>query len=172
MGIAKFIDRASLPMVQWPAVGAGLFVALGIHIVLTAFGLGIAFMGDDGIEGGTAAIGLLLWSGLVWIMASFVGGYVAGWVSGSFRYVGGLFHGLVMWGVLTFVLMFLPPSTTMGVGAMGSDSAPSVPIISSVAWFVAIGGMLSLGSTIWGALLGSRVVEQVEAKTADTYRAA
>src|SRR5215210_5606647 len=104
MRIATFLRRGPLPIFQWSAVGAGLFVALGIHIVLTAFGLGIAFMGDDGMEGGTAAIGLLLWSGLAWIMASFVGGYVAGWVSGSFRYVGGLFHGLVMWGVLTFVL--------------------------------------------------------------------
>jgi len=158
-------------MFQWSAVAAGLFVSLDIHIVLTAFGLGVAFMGGDVMEGGMAAMGLLLWSGLAWLMASFVGGYVAAWVSGSLRYIGGLFHGLVMWGALTFVLMFLPPSTTMGVGAMGSESALSVPVISSVAWFVAIGGLLSLGSTIWGALVGSSVVEQVEAKT-ETYRAA
>ena len=170
MAIARFLHRGPLPIFQWSAVAAGLFVSLGIHIVLTAFGLGIAFMGD-GMEGDTAAIGLLLWSGLAWLVASFVGGYVAAWVSGSFRYIGGLFHGLVMWGALTFVLMFLPPSTTMGVGAMGSESVLSVPVISSVAWFVAIGGLLSLGSTIWGALIGSSVVEQVEAKT-DTYRAA
>jgi hypothetical protein len=41
-----------------------------------------------------------------------------------------------------------------------------------VAWFVAIGGLLSLGTTIWGAVIGSRVVAEVETKQTGTYRAA
>jgi len=113
----------------------------------------------------------LLWSGVAWIAASFVGGYVAAWIADSSRYLESLFHGFVLWGVLTFVLMFLPPST-MGVGATLSGAAPTANIISLVAWFVAIGGILSLGTTIWGAIIGSRVVAEVETKGADTYRAA
>jgi hypothetical protein len=91
-------------------------------------------------------------------------------VADASRYVESLFHGLVLWGAMTFVLMFLPPST-MGIGA-DAESFTLPSIVSSVAWFVAIGGLLSLGTTVWGAVIGSRVVAEVETKEASTYRAA
>jgi hypothetical protein len=103
-------------------------------------------------------------------MSSFIGGYVTAWVADASRYVESLFHGLVLWGALTFTLMFLPP-TTMGIVA-DSESLPAMSLISSVAWFVAIGGLLSLGTTVWGAVIGSRVVAEVETKEAGAYRAA
>jgi hypothetical protein len=139
---------------------------------LTAFGLGVVFLQQQSAEGGSsmAAAGLLLWSGLAWIIAGFIGGYVTAWVADSSRYLESLFHGLVLWGALTFILMFLPPST-MGIGAE-TEALPAPTIISSVAWFVAIGGLLSLGTTVWGAIVGSRVVAEVETKEAGTYRAA
>jgi hypothetical protein len=59
----------------------------------------------------------------------------------------------------------------MGIVADG-ESLPALSLISSVAWFVAIGGLLSLGTTVWGAVIGSRVVAEVETKEAGTYRAA
>ena len=172
MAFLPFRDRASIVLFRWPAVVAGLFVALGIHIVLTAFGLGIVFLQTQTGEGGSsmAAAGLLLWSGFAWITAAFIGGYVTAWVADASRYMESLFHGFVLWGALTFVLMFLPPST-MGIGGDG-ESMPALSIISSVAWFVAIGGLLSLGTTVWGAIIGSRVVADVETKEAGTYRAA
>lgn len=171
MALMRFGDRTKLPVFHWSAVGAGLFVALGIHIVLTAFGLGLAFLDSEVAEGGIAAVGLLLWSGFAWIAASFIGGYLTAWIADSSRYIDGLFHGLVLWGVLTFVLLFLPPST-MGIGAAGSDALLAPTVISSVAWFIALGGALSLGTTIWGAITGTRVIEQVESKSAESYRAA
>ncbi|HKT36459.1 MAG TPA: hypothetical protein VJR03_16660 [Nitrospira sp.] len=172
MAFLPFRDRASIVLFRWPAVVAGLFVALGIHIVLTAFGLGIVFLQTQTGEGGSsmAAAGLLLWSGFAWITAAFIGGYVTAWVADASRYMESLFHGLVLWGALTFILMFLPPST-MGIGGDG-ESLPALSIISSVAWFIAIGGLLSLGTTVWGAIIGSRVVAEVETKEAGTYRAA
>jgi hypothetical protein len=171
MTFLPFRDRASIVMFRWPAIIAGLFVALGIHIVVTAFGLGIAFAEHGGLPQGMTSIGLLLWSGVAWIAASFIGGYVTAWIADSSRYLESLFHGLVLWGLLTFVLMFLPPST-MGVGATLSGAPPTGNVISLVAWFVAIGGALSLGTTIWGAIIGSRVVAEAETKAADSYRAA
>ena len=172
MAFLPFRERARIVLFRWPAIIAGLCVALGIHIVLTAFGLGVVFLQTQSAESGgsMAAAGLLLWSGLAWITAAFIGGYVAAWVADASRYVESLFHGLVLWGAMTFVLMFLPPST-MGLG-MDTDSLPALSIISSVAWFVAIGGLLSLGTTVWGAIIGSRVVAEVETKEAGTYRAA
>ena len=172
MAFLPFRERARIVLFRWPAIIAGLFVALGIHIVLTAFGLGVVFLQTQSAEGGgsLAAAGLLMWSGLAWITAAFIGGYVTAWVADASRYLESLFHGLVLWGALTFILMFLPPST-MGLG-MDTDSLPALSIISSVAWFVAIGGLCSLGTTIWGAIIGSRVVAEVETKEAGTYRAA
>jgi hypothetical protein len=171
MAFLPFRERARIVLFRWPAIIAGLFVALGIHIVLTAFGLGVVFLQPQPAEGGgIAAAGLLVWSGLAWITAAFIGGYVTAWVADASRYVESLFHGLVLWGALTFILMFLPPST-MGLG-MDTDSLPALSIISSVAWFVAIGGLLSLCTTVWGAIIGSRVVAEVETKEAGTYRAA
>jgi hypothetical protein len=172
MAFLPFRDRARIVLFRWPAIVAGLFVALGIHIVLTAFGLGVVFLQTQSGEGGSgmAVAGLLLWSGFAWVTASFTGGYVTAWVADASRYVESLFHGLVLWGALTFILMFLPPST-MGMGA-DTESVPLPSIISSVAWFVALGGLLSLGTTVWGAIIGSRVVAEVETKEAGTYRAA
>ncbi len=172
MAFLAFHDRAKLVLFRWPAIAAGLFVALGIHIVLTAFGLGIVFTESRTVDGGgMAAVGLLIWSGLVWITASFIGGYVTAWVADASRYAESLFHGLVLWGVLTFVLMFLPPST-MGISAVDSESLLLPTVLSSVAWFVAIGGSLSLGTTIWGAVVGSHVVSEAETKATGSYRAA
>ena len=172
MAFLPFRERARIVLFRWPAVVAGLSVALGIHIVLTAFGLGVVFLETQSAEGGSslAVAGLLLWSGFAWITASFIGGYVTAWVADASRYVESLFHGLVLWGAMTFILMFLPPST-MGIGADG-ESLTNPSIISSVAWFIAIGGLLSLGTTGWGAIIGSNVVAEVETKEAGTYRAA
>jgi hypothetical protein len=172
MAFLSFRDRATSLTFRWPAIVAGLFVALGIYIVLTAFGLGVVFLQDQSREGGSgmATAALLLWSGVAWITASFIGGYVTAWVADVSGYVESLFHGLVLWGALTFVLMFLPP-TTMGISAE-SEMPVSLSLISSVAWFVAIGGLLSLGTTIWGAMVGSRVVAEVETKASGRYRAA
>ena len=170
MAFLPFRDRARIVLFRWPAIVAGLFVALGIHIVLTAFGLGILFIEQGAEVGGLAAAGLLIWSGLAWTAASFIGGYVTAWVADASRYAESLFHGLVLWGALTFVLMFLPP-TALGISA-DSESLLSSTIITSVVWFVAIGGLLSLVTTVWGAVIGSHVVAEVETKEAGTYRAA
>lgn len=172
MAFLPFRDQARIILFRWPAIVAGLFVALGIHIVLTAFGLGVVFLQTQSAEGGSsmAAAGLLLWSGFAWVTAGFIGGYVTAWVADASRYVESLFHGLVLWGAMTFILMFLPP-TTMGIGA-DTESLTAPAIITSVAWFVALGGLLSLGTTVWGAVIGSRVVAEVETKVTSTYRAA
>ena len=172
MALLPFRERARIVLFRWPAVIAGLFVALGIHIVLTAFGLGVVFLQEQSAESGSsmAAAGLLVWSGFAWVIAAFIGGYITAWVADASRYVESLFHGLVLWGALTFILMFLPPST-MGIG-LDTEALPAPNIVSSVAWFVALGGLLSLGSTVWGAIIGSRVVAEVETKEAGTFRAA
>src|SRR5439155_1421676 len=73
--------------VSWAGIWAGLFVGLGIQIVLTALGLGIGL-----IASGSSATdyiahlpkGVEVWSGLVWLLSAFLGGYVAAWMSGAY----------------------------------------------------------------------------------------
>lgn len=167
----SFRDRSKLVLFRWPAVGAGLSVALGLHIVVSALGLGMAYVGSGFLPEGSTAYWVLAWSGVAWLAAAFIGGYVAAWVSDSSSYVESIFHGLTLWGLLTVILMVLPP-TAMSLGAMLAETVPPSDIVSFVAWFVAIGGILSLGTTIWGSIIGSRVVESVETKMTEGYRAA
>ena len=76
MAFLPFRDRARIVLFRWPAIVAGLFVALGIHIVLTAFGLGVVFLQSEAEGSGSMAVaGLLLWSGFAWVTASFIGGW-------------------------------------------------------------------------------------------------
>ncbi|HMU53375.1 MAG TPA: hypothetical protein PKA61_00125 [Nitrospira sp.] len=171
MVFLSFRDRSKLVLFRWSAVGAGLCVALGLHIVASALGLGIAYAGAGSIAEGSTGYLVLAWSGAAWLAAAFVGGYVAAWVADSSSYVESIFHGLTLWGLLTVVLMVLPP-TAMSLGGMLAETVPPSEIVSFVAWFVAIGGLLSLGTTIWGSIVGSRVVESVEAKMTEGYRAA
>ena len=72
MAFLPFRDRARIVLFRWPAVIAGLSVALGIHIVLTAFGLGVVFLQEQSADGGSSmvAAGLLVWSGFAWVIAS------------------------------------------------------------------------------------------------------
>lgn len=171
MVVARSSRPTKVPVLRWSAVGAGFFVALSIHIVLTAFGLGVAFLGFDAPDGRVTAGGLLIWSGFAWLVGSFIGGYVTAWLGETLRYLEGLLHGLVLWGTLTLMLLFLPPST-MGIGVVGSEALLEPDVISSVAWFIAIGGLLSLGTAIGGTVMGSRAMDQVEAQAAETQRAA
>ena len=66
MAFLPFRDRTRIMQFRWPAIAAGLSVALGTHIVLTAFGLGVVFLQSQSAEGAssTATAALLLWSGL------------------------------------------------------------------------------------------------------------
>lgn len=156
--------------VPWSSVAAGLIVAVGAYIVLNAFGLGVAFIGDALMEG-EVVLGLLLWSGLVWIAVSFLGGYVAAWSANAITYPESLFLGLVLWGSLTSVVLFLPPST-MALGTVGLDVVTSPAVIASVTWFVAGGGLVSLVTTVWGTLVGSRVAGRRQIARTEQSRAA
>jgi len=167
----SFRDRSKLVLFRWPAVAAGLSVALGFHIVVSALGLGMAYAGAGSFRDGSTGYWVLAWSAAAWLAAAFIGGYVTAWISDASSYVESVFHGLTLWGLLTVILMVLPP-TAMSLGAMLAETVPSSEIVSFVAWFVAIGGLLSLGTTIWGSIIGRRVVETVEAKMTEGYRAA
>src|SRR5213593_4841600 len=84
--------------VTWAGIWAGLFVGLGIQIMLTSLGLGIGLT-SSGSSATDYIIhlprGVEVWSGLVWLFSAFLGGYVAAWMSGAYSRSAGVFHGFV-----------------------------------------------------------------------------
>jgi hypothetical protein len=75
--------------VRWPAVLAGLFVALSTLAVLSVLGIAIGLSSVDGYENRESAdnfaIGAGIWGAVSALVAFFVGGLVAAWTAASGR---------------------------------------------------------------------------------------
>lgn len=106
--------------VSWGAVFAGVVIALVVQLVLAILGLGIGLATVNPASTGTPSasglsIGAAAWWVVSGIMASALGGFVAGRLSGKpVRSTAG-YHGLVSWGVSTIVIVFLLSSTIGGI---------------------------------------------------------
>ncbi len=99
----------------WGAVLAGTVVAIGIHVLLTALGVGAGLavckpVTDTFPAAHFGAGAALAWSLFAIIAVSF-GGWVAGRYSGCLR--SGLLHGVLVWG-LTLILTL--PWLALGTG--------------------------------------------------------
>ena len=71
------------PAVSWPAIAAGAIAAAAMTLVLLAFGAGMGFSavspwGNSGISASTFQISTALYLMVVALLASALGGYVAG----------------------------------------------------------------------------------------------
>ena len=106
--------------VSWGAIIAGVVVIWAVQFLLGLLGLGIGMTTIDPASGDTpraAALGggAALW----WIGASlisvFVGGVIAGRLSGAIRKSDGMLHGFVAWCAATLVLLYL---MTTGVSVL------------------------------------------------------
>jgi len=86
--------------VSWPAIFGGTMVALGTMILFILFGLFIAFA--IGSRGGMQAWSVI-WYLVTAIVSLYIGGWVAGRLSGTYDRRGAQLHGLVTWGLTTLV---------------------------------------------------------------------
>ena len=118
--------------VSWGAIFAGAAVALVASVVLNMLGFGIGAVALDPAEAGQAqAIGIAagVWTILVSLVALFVGGWIAGRLSGTTRRFEGLLHGVVTWSLVTLAVLWLV-TTALGTvvgGAFGAiaEAAPA-----------------------------------------------
>src|SRR5258705_1308318 len=131
--------ESSLAGVSWPAIVAGAVVACALTLVLMAFGtgLGLAVVSPwtgSGVSATTFKIGTGLYLVVIAMIASSIGGYLAGrlrsgWsgVHGDEVYFRDTAHGFVAWAlasVLGAAVLFFPASTLIGGSAAGlSQSA-------------------------------------------------
>jgi len=128
----------SIAGVSWPAVVAGAVVSCALTLVLLAFGLGLGLSvvspwTGAGVSATTFKIGTGLYLVVIAMLASSIGGYLAGrlrtrWVGVHTDevYFRDTAHGFIAWAfasVLGAVLLASPASSLIGGAASGATQA-------------------------------------------------
>ena len=129
---------------SWGAIFAGVVAAMVVQLLLNILGLGIGASSLDAANTGDnpSASGFSLTAGIWWtvsgIIASFVGGVVAGRLCGTSDNNTAHWHGFVSWCVATLLIFYLLTSAVGGiiggafsalgntVGAAGRGAASAV----------------------------------------------
>jgi hypothetical protein len=124
--------------VSWPAVTAGAVVSCALTLVLLAFGIGLGLSvvspwAGAGVSATTFKIGTGLYLIVIAMLASSIGGYIAGrlrtrWVGvhSDEVYFRDTAHGFIAWAlasVLGAVLLASPASSLIGGAASGATQA-------------------------------------------------
>jgi hypothetical protein len=131
------VEDTGMPAVSWAAVAAGAIAAAALTLVLLAFGAGMGFSavspwGNSGISASTFQIGTGLYLIVVAMLASTIGGYVAGrlrtrWIGvhtheAFFRDTA---HGFLAWGLATVIgAAILTAAASDIAGRASSGPAP------------------------------------------------
>ena len=117
---AEDIRTIMLNRVSWAAVFAGVVAALVTQLLLNMLGIGIGAAsldpaGGDNPEARTFSIVAGLWWTISGIIASFVGGYMAGRLSGRPKDSTGGWHGVTAWAFTTLIIFYLVTTTAGSV---------------------------------------------------------
>jgi hypothetical protein len=118
------------PRISWGAVFAGAFSALGLWLLLYAFGLAIGLSAvDPNNPGSVRGSGIFtgIWGAVAPLVALFIGGLVAGRLAGVWDRGAGAMHGLVMWGLVSvagaYLVMAIASLAIAGVATVGKSVA-------------------------------------------------
>jgi hypothetical protein len=105
----------SVGHVKWSAIFAGTVITLVVMLTLIMLGLAVGFAtinpATEENPFGGLGIGTAVWWVISSIIAYFVGGWVSSRVAGLQRVFDGALHGLVTWGLVTLLTMFMLTST-------------------------------------------------------------
>lgn len=119
-------EYAAFRRIRWGAVFAGTLVALVTMIALNLLGVGIGLAGINPTAEANPfsglGLGAILWYGISTLIALFLGGYVAGKMSGFPKKSNAAMHGLLTWCMVTLVTMYLF-TTALGRVLSGVGSA-------------------------------------------------
>jgi hypothetical protein len=114
------LRRDSLQRMSWGAVIAGAVVALVVQALLTLLGVGIGVASLEPATGqsptaGTLSMAAAAWYGVSGLIASYLGGWVAGRLSA--QPAGGTagLHGLTAWAATTLVIFSLISGAVTGL---------------------------------------------------------
>ena len=112
--------------VSWGALLSGVVIAFAIQLLLSLVGAVVGFGGVSGAGASPSANTLGVATGVWWVVSSclalFAGGFAAAWLAGSETRFGGALHGVVTWGLVTALTVYLI-STVIGSLLGGGFSA-------------------------------------------------
>jgi hypothetical protein len=115
--------------ISWGAIVAGSVLALAFYFLLTLFGSAIGLSIHGNVSDRGLAIGAVIWAILVTAGCLFIGGCIASNLTTGENKVEGVMYGLLVWGVVFAMLIFMLASgARSGFSAMmgmASTSAES-----------------------------------------------
>ena len=121
------------PAVSWAAIAAGAIAAAALTLVLLAFGAGMGFSavspwGNVGVSASTFQIGTGIYLIVVAMLASTIGGYIAGrlrtkWVDVHAHevYFRDTAHGFLAWGLATVISTAFLAAAASNIAGFGSS---------------------------------------------------
>ncbi len=167
--------------VRWSPVFAGLLTALGINLVVYTLGAAIGLSVATPTAGNVGDVlrGAAIWSAVGWLVALFVGGYLAGRLGTYLGLRRGVLQGTVLWALYLFLWLMIGASGLAGaLGAMNinpatanaagganpstADIARALNAASATSWSLFAAMVLGWVAAIGGGLLGVRSLEKSE----------
>lgn len=124
--------------VSWSAIIAGAFVAASVSLILVLIGAGLGFSAaspwsHSGLNAGTLGVAAILWLTLTQLIASGLGGYLAGRLRGIWPgvhthevFFRDTAHGLLTWALATLAVATLFSSLMGSVVSGGTKAVASV----------------------------------------------
>src|ERR1700722_495876 len=129
-------EEPSAAGISWAAIAAGAIVSCALTFVVLAFGVGLGLTvispwGGSGVSATTFKIGTGLYMVVVAMLASSIGGYIAGrlrsrWIGvhSDEVYFRDTAHGFIAWALATVlgaILLASPASSLLGGAASGAS---------------------------------------------------
>lgn len=151
--MVHYAEPVAVPLrsrLSWPAIFAGVTLAIAIQLVLALLGTGIGLSLVDPVQGTTpAASSFGTGAGLYWVVSTMislgVGSYVAARVAGVHARFDGLVHGLTIWALTSILTVYLITSAVGGIiggafrtvgnvaSAAGQSAGATAPAIAKAA---------------------------------------
>jgi len=114
-------------LVEWAPTWGGVFVALGVFLLLSSLGVAI------GVTSG--ATGVVIWEAISVIIAFFLGGWFAGRTLNLIDPLVAGAHGLLVWAVsIVFTVVFIIAATLSGISSLANLAR--VPFVADLLRFV------------------------------------
>jgi hypothetical protein len=156
-----FEETSTLSGVSWGAIFAGAAAAAALSLILVLLGFGLGFSAvspwaNEGVSAKGLGISTIIWLAATQIVASGLGGYIAGRLRVKWAYMHGdevyfrdTAHGFLAWCVATLV------TATLVVGSVSSIVSGGVQAGASM-----VGGAASAATQAAGAAAGNTDSDQ------------
>lgn len=120
--------RPYFSAIRWGAVIAGVVSGTASYLLLALLGVAVGLTAVEPQSAepvGAVPLGAGIWTGISMLVGAFIGGYVAGNMSGLSRLTDGMLHGFVSWGATTLLYAFI------AVSALGAVLGGTFSVLSA-----------------------------------------